>query len=494
MHSRTPVIVGSAQLNHRDQQGEPIELMCEVGDAALADSGAAAGLRSRIDAVRAVGGIWPYRDPAAVIAGHLGRPDAHRTLTVIGGNEVYDLVNDTAQRIAAGEFEVAIICSAETGRTRRAHQRRGEEPPWRDEPEDATPDECHGSDQSLVSDEQRDAGLASASNFYAMAEIARRHRIGESPEAHLDRIADLWAGASHVASQNPHAWLPDPRSAADIATPGDRNRPVAHPYPKLMTSNIDVDQAAALVLCSTEVADAVGVSLDRRVFPLAGSGAHDPYLVRTRWALDRSAALRIAGSRVLELAGRSVDDCALLDLYSCFPAAVQVGREELGIDETRPFTVTGGLTFAGGPLNSYCLHALARSVELLREDPTQSALLSGNGGYFTKHSFLVLGGVAPTGGYVHERPQAAVDAEPTRPLRAPAPGSGTLEAYTVTYDRAGTADRAILSVLDREGARTWAATADVTTMEQLQREDACGRTVELRMRAEDPVPVGVVAN
>jgi acetyl-CoA C-acetyltransferase len=37
-----------------------------------------------------------------------------------------------------------------------------------------------------------------------------------------------------------------------------------------------------------------------------------------------------------------------VDLYSCFPSAVQIAAAEIGCPTQRDLTVTGGLTFAGG--------------------------------------------------------------------------------------------------------------------------------------------------
>ena len=72
----------------------------------------------------------------------------------------------------------------------------------------------------------------------------------------------------------------------------------------------------------------------------------------------------------------ALDDVARFDLYSCFPSAVQVAMRALGIadDDARPLTVTGGLGFAGGPVNNYPTHAIARMVEVLRGDPGELRL------------------------------------------------------------------------------------------------------------------------
>src|SRR5690606_28622470 len=184
-------------------------------------------------------------------------------------------------------------------------------------------------------------------------------------------------------------------------------------------------------------------------------------------------AMRFVGRDALALAGVTVDDCALLDLYSCFPVAVQVAQRELGIAPDRAFTITGGLTFAAGPLNCYCILPLTRAVDLLRAAPADRALLTGNGGYFTKHSALVLAAQPPAEGFRAAHPQDEVDALPSRPTPEAPASSGTLEAYTVTFDRHQAPERALVTVLDADGRRHWGESTDPDTMHALLTSDCC---------------------
>ena len=272
-----------------------------------------------------------------------------------------------------------------------------------------------------------------------MAETAIRHRNAATVDEHVANMSELWARAATVAATNPHAWMTEFPSAAEIAAVSADNRLVAEPYRKLMTSNINVDQAAAVVMCSLQTALDHGVPRDQIVFLRSGSGGYESWLTRCRWAFDESPAMRIAGQLAAELAEIELDDVTYLDLYSCFPSAIEVAQRELDIDAARPFTITGGLTFAGGPFNSYCMQSLGRAIELMREEPGSSALLSGNGGFFTKHAFTMLSGEPPPSRFRYERPQAEIDRHPTRPASNPSgPAStGTVECYTVTYDRSG---------------------------------------------------------
>ncbi len=476
---RTPVIIGAGQINDRGYSCEPIDLMMRCVEAALDDTGVADTVRSTIGHVRVVWGIWPYHDPGRLVAERIGVPVARTTLTTSGGNQVYDLVIDTAARIQSGELDTAVVCGAESLRTRRSDRARGTTTEYLPEREGAAPDELLGTDRDMFVEVEKQIGVNVVARFYAMAETALRHRLGEGLDEHRMRIAELWSRASHVAAHNPDAWSRTPLDAATIATESTSNRPVASPYPKLMTSNLNVDQGGAIVMCSAEAAEAAGVPADRWIFPWSGVGVADEWHATNRWSFDESPGMRVSGTRTLELAGLGLDDCALIDLYSCFPVAVQLAQRELGIDPASEFTITGGLTFAAGPLNCYCILPLTRAVRLLRDSPGEHALLTGNGGVFTKHSALVLAGEPPTDGFRTTDAQAEVDAVPSRPSPTASVDEATLETYTVTFDREMQPERAILACLDETGSRHWAETSDSDTMAELLTTDCCERLVAL---------------
>src|SRR4029079_5564494 len=96
------------------------------------------------------------------------------------------------------------------------------------------------------------------------------------------------------------------------------------------------------ILCSVEAARSMGVPPDRLVFPHSGTGAHDHWYVSNRADLHSSPAIRLAGARALELAGTTADELAHVDLYSCFPSAVQIAAAELGLDTEGPLPVPRG--------------------------------------------------------------------------------------------------------------------------------------------------------
>jgi acetyl-CoA C-acetyltransferase len=278
-------------------------------------------------------------------------------------------------------------------------------------------------------------------------------------------LGELWAGFSAVAAANPHAWIRDRFTAEEIRTPGPTNRMIGHPYPKLMNSNNSVEQGAAVVLCSVERARAAGVPTDRWVFPWAGADASDTWFVGNRTSMHRSPAIRIAGGAALELAGVGVDDLAHVDLYSCFPSAVEVAANELGLDTSRPLTVTGGLSFAGGPWNNYVTHSIATMVEVLREDAGAVGLVTANGGYLTKHAFGVYSTSPPPHVlFVHRDCQAEVDAVGSVELAPDWDGPVTIEAATVMHDRDGNPEKAFLATRAPDERRTWGVSTETDVM------------------------------
>jgi acetyl-CoA C-acetyltransferase len=251
-----------------------------------------------------------------------------------------------------------------------------------------------------------------------------------------------------------------------------------------MNSNNNVEQGAALLMCSAAAAERAGIPRDRWVFPLSGADAHDTDAVSHRGDLCSSPAIRAIGRQVFELAGIGIDDVAHVDLYSCFPSAVQIAAAELGLpddDPNRELTVTGGLSFAGGPWNNYVTHAIATMIGVLREDPGSLGLCSANGGFITKHSIGVYSTEPPSDGFKWSDAQDEAD-RLTKP-RDVAPedyeGDVTIESWTVMHSRDGEPENGIAAALLPDGRRTWGSTQDADVLKAMTVEEFAGRTAHL---------------
>jgi acetyl-CoA C-acetyltransferase len=458
------VIVGAGQTVQRtddlDEALDPILLMCSAIGEATAD----AGLRSIPDpqSVRVVNVLtWKYGDPAYLIAEQLDLTPAETVYTTLGGQSPQSLVNATAAEIQAGSLDIAILAGGEARHTRVRARRAGISLQWPTAPEGQTP-RIIGDHFALNHPVELHRGLIMPVQIYPIFETAIRAGNAQSPEEHLARISELWSRFSDIAAANPHAWSPQARTAAEIRTPSPTNRMVGLPYTKYMNSNNDVDMAAAVIICSAEKAASLGVPRDRWIFIHAGTDCHEHQYVSNRWSFAATPAIELGGRRALELAGRTIDDVALVDLYSCFPAAVQLGAQSLGLSLDRQLTRTGGLSFAGGPWNNYVMHAIATMIADLRAQSGEFGLVWGNGGYATKHSFGIYSTEPPPVEFRHDCPQAAIDALPQRKLAeaTEAAGPATIEAYTVMHSRDGEPETAIAACLLADGRRAWGTSGD----------------------------------
>jgi acetyl-CoA C-acetyltransferase len=282
-----------------------------------------------------------------------------------------------------------------------------------------------------------------------------------------------------VAAGNPNAWSPTARTPEEIRTITPDNRMIGFPYPKYMNSNLQTDQSAAVVLCSVEAARRLGVAEDRWVFLHSGADGHDHWWISERENLHSSPGVRLCGKHALGLAEIGIDDVAHVDLYSCFPSAVQVAANELGLSLDRQLTVTGGLCFAGGPGNNYVTHSIASMTETLRADPGSFGLVTAVGWYLTKHSVGVYSTTPPAKGFSHVSPQDEIEALPRRDYTADYDGPATAESYTVMHERDGSPSLAIVPCLLPDGRRAWGNSREPALLKALTTDDLVGAAAHL---------------
>jgi acetyl-CoA C-acetyltransferase len=471
----TPVLVGAGQVLQRlddpQQAAEPLAMMVTALERAAEDARAPKLLQSA-DALYVLRGAWFYAHPGREVARRIGASPEEIVSTYYGGNYSQACVLDAAREIQAGRRRIALVVGAENGRSQAQARRQGITLVETETP--GQPDRLLDTDKPLFHEAELARGMNSASDIYAVIESAIRFANGESLDDHARRIAELWAGFNEVAQGNPHAWIREPRSADEIVAAGPDNPMISFPYTRVMNANARVDMGAAVIVCSLEAARSAGVPEEKIVHLHAATEANDSNFLSERQDFHRSPAMRIAGGRVLELAGKTAGELDHVDLYSCFPSAVQVAVSELGLPEGRPLTVTGGLTFGGGPLNCYTLVAIARMVEVLREDRGSTGLVSGNGGWLAKHAFAIYSTEPPKEAFRYENLQAQVDVLPRREALTDFEGPVTLEAYTVAHEK-GQPRLAHVACLTDAGQRTWATLDEPSLLEMMMREEFCGR-------------------
>ncbi len=449
MAENYPVIVGVGQLTNRSERVkdaiEPAEMMERVARAAEQDAGAT-GVLSKADSVQVAGIIsWQYADAPGVVAERIGARPAHKLYSSVGGETPQRLVNETAQAIVEGRTRLALIAGVEVMNSRRLARKTGERFPW----PRGNPEAVVGETRMGFSQTEARHGATLPTRIYPLFENAIRAHLGLSIEEHRRRLGALCSRFTQAAAANPYAWFPEARTPEEITSVGPPNRWVCFPYPKLMNAIIEVDQAAALILTGSETARELGIPEDRWVYLWGCGDANDKWFVSERVNYYTSPAIRVATERALGMAALNVNDIGAFDLYSCFPSAVQLALDALGLkpDDPRPLTVTGGLPYAGGPGNNYVSHSIATMVQRLRERPNEYGLVTGLGWFATKHSAGVYSAGRPSRAWQRTDPaldQAKVDSQESPPFEEQPNGPAVIETYTVAFNRDGAPEQGII--------------------------------------------------
>lgn len=498
---RTPVVVGVGQALARpagsdqdDSEGdEPVAPLRLVETAARRALGEAPGIERSVGQVSVVNILNGGGDaPAGVLARRLGLEPRRTETTTIGGNTPQWLVTRAAAGIARGDGPTTLIAGGETVRSQQVRPELGAEADAEAKAADteaeakakakAKADEVVGDERVGLSGPELAAGLMAPAHVYPLFESVLARRAGHSFAEHREALGALMAPFSRVAARNPFTWFREELDPRSIAEPAPENRLVAEPYTKRMSAFLVVDQAAAVVVTSLATARELGVA-EGAVFVHSGADASDVWFLSERPDLGTSPGIRAAAGAALDAADTGVGELRALDLYSCFPCAVEIAAAELGLatDDERGFTVTGGLPYFGGPGNDYTTHAVASMVGELRERGGRG-LVSGLGWFMTKHSVGVYGDAPPDGGFEvgdtsarqHEIDASAreVVAEVDDPVAA------SVGAATVVYDRGGGVQAApVVATLD-DGRRVVAG-ADRDELDDLAGVELVGARIRV---------------
>ena len=483
---RTPILVGCGDvtdINTPVEDGRsPFDLMAEAGRLALQDAGGS-GIAEAIDTVAvlrlfvdssprfAATGLGSSTNPPRSISRRMGLNARSEIYTHVGGNMPQSLVNTFAQAIAEGEMRAALIVGGEALRTQLGVQRAGLDVSWAEDP--GGEPELMGENRSGWSPHEAKHGLRAAISFYPLFEQAIRGERGHTLEQHLQSMGALLAGLSRVAVDNPLATRREPMSAERLARVDADNRWIGFPYPRLMNANVFVDQASALIMTSVGEARAQGIPESKWIYLHGCADGHDHWHVSDRENFHTSPAIRAGSALALEMAGIGVQDLDYLDIYSCFPSAVEIACQELGLSEQDPrgLTVTGGLPYFGGPGNNYVTHSISEMMRRLRRAPGSYGLVTANGYYLTKHSFGVYSTRPVPGAWRREEPsrlQARLDALPKAEFTETPSGRAMIETYTVMYDRKAPIQGIVFGREQETGRRFVANTpADAAVMQDL---------------------------
>lgn len=458
---RIPVIVGVGQFNDRPEN--PDDGLDSVGlmeqALRLADQDAGGGWLKDLDAIATVDQIsWPHLTeiPQKLAAAFGANPKHLETTDMASGDSPILLLNEAANRIGSGEHKIAAVVGGEALRSAAHFAKKA-----------AAAGKTFGGLGSSVAEMAANAapsyrkryGLLGPVDVYPLYENAGRAAYGQTLDEGQDESAQIWSLFAEVAKHNEGAWIRKGATPEEVKTVTPNNRPISHPYSKLMVANSSVNQGAGYIVTSLAEARRRGVPEDKLIYVGLGAAGHEPDEPLERDRYDQSPSMALSINKALELNKLNSSDLDYVELYSCFPCVPKMARRVLDWPLDKPATVHGGLTFGGGPIGNYMAHAVVCMVEKLRESGSKG-LLFANGGYATHNHSLVLSkepmdhAQFPQEFLFQDEADAARGAIP--PVNENYEGPAEIETFTVLYGRDGSPRWGVVYARTPDGARTLA--------------------------------------
>ena len=468
----------------------PVQLATKAAAKALADAGVphAACAIDTIAVVRLFSdsaGAWssPFGGSSNLpesIARRIGARPQHRIYSYASGTQPLQLLREMFMAIAHGEKEMVLLAGAEAIGNQRFALRQGFSDDWQEELDVALDSREYS--QRFASSQELNSGMSLPVHYYALIENYQSHQLGHTLEQHRQYMANLMAPFSAVAANNPYAQFKTSYSAEQLSHVDKANYPISLPYTKLLVAQDAVNQAAALLLTSVGNARQLGIDPGQWIFLDAYAEGSDQCLAQ-RSDPGRSLAMERTLTTALGMAELGSAEMDLVDLYSCFPCAVNAacGVLQLPTDGSGQLTVTGGLPFFGGPGSNYSMHALAEMASRLRHS-SQRGLVTANGGIMSNHAAAVLSNQP----VISQRADwcandtLIIDAQaiPAQPF-ATNPNQGTVLSYTVIHQR-DEADLGIILAETDAGERFLAHSSDPLDTGAIGNNCPIGRRISIQ--------------
>jgi acetyl-CoA C-acetyltransferase len=347
--------------------------------------------------------------------------------------------------------------------------------------ETAAPDVYAGIPDPFASDVESNIGVFMPVELFSVIESALRYHQGLDVETHRTRIAEMYSEFSRIAAKNPRAWSRDAVPANEIRNASDKNAMLAFPYTKRFNSQWNVNQAAAVIVCSAAKAKELGLDSKNWIYPISGTQNKHVVCLAQKKHLHSQPGAVMAGERAYALAGITAKDVTAADLYSCFPSAIQTFGQDLNIHHI-PWSVSGSMAFAGGPYNHASIDSVVRIVDVLREQSKngrQIGVVSNLSGIFGKEGVALFSNEPNSQGFCFEDVTEAV-AKIDAPLATDVNyhGAATIVGYTVVFNKEGPS-HAFAYCDAANGKRTVAKSFDKTLLKQMTESEFVGRKVTI---------------
>ena len=473
------VVIGVSAIQQKgdfENLDEALLLMDQAVKEALSDSGNKS-VKDHIDEIRIPKGFWRYRDPGKWIAKNNDFQGIPTTYVTKIGVLQQNLINEACLKIENGEINASIILGGEA----RYKQLRSviEKKEYFETKLDENPDFYIKAKEDLYGDGELEELGAMAVGYYATMETAIRKNDDEKIEEHQNNIASMYEEFSKVASNNEDAWLDHPYSKKEILETSKKNKMLAYPYNKLHCTSWNVNQSAALIICSEELANKLEIDNKKRVYPISSSENNHMIAIQQRPKLYESIGMIYAAKSVNKMMEKLDIRLDAYDLYSCFPAAVKMFSKSLELGSEIPKTITGSMPYAGGPLNSFVIHSTVKMIQKIRALEVRHGLVTGVSGMMTKQSFCVWGKEYQEQFVFDDvTERAKLDENPVE-LSNIAEGEGEIIGYTI-IEGSENAPKAVLYLDDEMKHRKVVSSFDKNFINLLMEEEWVGKKVKFK--------------
>ena len=473
------VVIGVSAIQQKgkfENLDEALLLMDHAVKAALSDSGNKL-VKDYIDEIRIPKGFWRYRDPGKWIAKNNDFKSIPITYVTKIGVLQQNLINDACLKIENGEINASIILGGEA----RYKQLRSiiEKKEYSETELDENPDFYIKAKEDLYGDEELEELGAMAVGYYAAMETAIRKNDCEKINDHQNNIASMYEEFSKIASNNKDGWIDNPYSKEEILDSSKKNKMLAYPYNKLHCTSWNVNQSAALIICSEELANKLEIDKNKRVYPITSSENNHMIAIQQRPKIFDSLGMKYAANSIIKEIERLDITIDAYDLYSCFPAAIKMFSKSLGLDNEISKTITGSMAYAGGPLNSFVLHSTVKMIQKIRTSELSHGLVTGVSGMMTKQSFCVWGKKYQEQFIFNDVTDQAELNEIPIELSSITEGEGEIIGYTI-IEGSESIPKAVLYIDDEKKHRKVISSFDKIFINLLMEEEWVGKKVKFK--------------
>jgi len=466
--TKKPVVIGlgiTQQKGSYAELDEALFLMEKVAMQAINDCGNSK-IKDFIDVIDIPKGFWRYRDPGKWIAEKNNFSNAKTSVNKIGVLQQH-LINNTCNKIIKGEIRAGLILGGESRAKMIAALKEGIE--YKEMELSTNPDQYVKAKDDLYGEGEAEALGLMAVGYYAVMESAMRKSKSLTLKEHEDYLGSMYADFSEIASKNQYAASDKSISKDQIMLANSDNKPMAYPYNKYHCTSWNVSQASAILICEEGLADQLNISKQKRIYPMASSETNHMIALIQRPSLISSAGLKLASEKINEVVDKHSINLNLIDLYSCFPVAVQQFENVLNLNTKTSRTITGAMPFAGGPLNNYMLHATVQALLKLRSESGHS-LITGVSGMMTKQSFCLWSSEYQMPFYHADVTKKAQQLDKPIPISNAKHGNGIVIGYTVLYEGIKPT-LGVFYIEDSQGERKVVTSEDKTVITSMREEE-----------------------